>query len=87
MVYEELMEDYNIIVDKLFNKEEMTTKEVEMLGRFLSGGGTFPDIPDEEREKMQEMTKENVHDAVKEMFKSTIVQSGKIRKNLEGWGS
>lgn len=84
--YEELMEEYYVLIDKLFNKEEMTENEVVMLVRFLTGGGTFPDIPDLERDKMYEMTPENVHESVKEMFKKTIEKSGRIRKNLEGWG-
>lgn len=85
MTYEELIEEYNILIDKLFNKEELTQREVDLLGRFLSGGGTFPEIPDLEREKMNNMTPDNVHEVVKEMIKKTIMQSGKVRKNLEGW--
>lgn len=83
--YEELMEEYYILIDKLFANEEMTEKEVAMLGRFLTGGGTFPDIPDLERDRMYDMTPDDVHESVKEMFKRTIEKSGRMRKNLEGW--
>lgn len=83
--YEEIVEKYNFIVDKLFSDEEITDHEAVMMSRFFSGSGTFPDIPDKEREIMGSITGENARREIKEMIKKTIERSGRIRKNLEGW--
>lgn len=83
--YEELIEHYNIIIDKLFSNEEITDKEAEMLGRFFGGSGTFPDMHDREREIMNSLTGENARYEIIEMIKKTIERSGRIRRNLEGW--
>lgn len=83
--YEELIERYDEIVDKLFSNEEITDSEAEMLGRFFGGGGTFPEIPDEDRENMMKLKGNSAREDFKEMIKRTIARSGKIRRNLEGW--
>lgn len=83
--YEELIEQYYTIIDKLFSDEEITDGEAIMLSRFFSGSGTFPDIPDKERQIMESLSGENAKYEIKEMIKKTIERSGRIRKNLEGW--
>lgn len=83
--YEELIERYNEIIDKLFSGEEITDEEAKMLGRFFGGGGTFPDIPDNERIAMSELESTDAHNQIKNMIKKTIERSGKLRRNLDGW--